>query len=203
MSTRRTSSVVVFSFTSLVAASAGAAPREFNATLERIDACAADGVSGSAALVIDDESGAVEGTLTLSGFPAGANVNLAAILNAAAGDNIVGSFAGVAAASPNGEHSVTTTLNEFALPAIIEGTGVVEVRAEIADTTCNFGAVRGALVEGAAEGEGEGGAGEGEGEEEGEEEGEDDGGGGCSNTPVAPFASLVPVALLLVTRRRR
>lgn len=194
MSTLRSSSLAAFSFASLVTASAAAAPREFNATLERIEACAADGVSGSAALVIDDETGAVEGTLTLSGFPAGANINVAAILNAAAGDNIVGSFDGVAAASPNGEHGVTTTLNEFALPAIIEGSGVVEVRAEIADTMCNFGAVRGALVEGAAEGEGEGGEGEGE---------EEQSGGGCSNTPVAPVASLAAVALLLRARRRR
>lgn len=137
----------------LVAPEARAASRTFKATLVEVAGCALASPSGSATLTIDDQSGAVTGTLVLAGFET-AVVSSSGIHNAAAGDNLVGEFAGVAENAPNATHAVTTTLNAIALPKILAGDGAVIVKAS-GTTGCTAGAVRGPLVEASTPGDGE------------------------------------------------
>ncbi len=132
----------------LVTSSTWAAQRSFTAVLERVPACSFAGAAGTAALVIDDATGEVTGSLVISGFEAGATITSAGIRNKAAGDNLVGGFAGHDANAPNGTHAVTTTLNAIALPKILGGDGSVAVFAGPEGTGCQGGAIRGDLVEG-------------------------------------------------------
>ncbi len=125
-----------------------AAQRSFTAVLERVPACSFAGAAGTATLVIDDATGEVTGSLVIGGFEKGATITSAGIRNKAAGDNLVGGFAGHDANAPNGTHAVTTTLNAIALPKILGGDGSVAVFAGPESTGCQGGAIRGDLVEG-------------------------------------------------------
>lgn len=136
---------LVFIGTMLAGHSAFAGQRTFKATLAKVPACSLANANGSATIQIDDASGAVTGTLTLSGFEGGATVAHAAIHNKDAGDNNVGGFSGVNEGAPNAQHTVTTQLNEKALPKILAGSGAIIVSSPASG--CNFGAVRGNLVE--------------------------------------------------------
>lgn len=131
----------------LASPDAEAASRTFTATLTKVADCSIAAPSGSASLTIDDQSGAVTGSLVITGFGA-ATVASAGIHNAAAGDNLVGGFDGVATDAPNATHAVTTTLNSIALPKILAGDGAVIVKSSA--TGCGPGAIRGALVESSA-----------------------------------------------------
>ncbi len=120
-----------------------AAPRSFSATLTEPSACSLPSMTGSATLTIDDVSGAVTGTMTITGWT-GPEISASGIHNKNAGDNFVGPFDGVNKSAPNATHSVTTTLNSIALPKILGGDGVIIVKSSA--TGCFGGALRGDLI---------------------------------------------------------
>lgn len=140
-------SVAVLSFALMLASPARAASRTFTATLEKVSACTTAAPAGSATLTIDDVSGAVSGSLTLSGFDV-STIASSGIHNKNAGDNLVGAFDGVDVAAPNKTHAVTTTLNAIALGKILSGDGAIIVKSSV--TGCGPGAARGDLVENGA-----------------------------------------------------
>jgi hypothetical protein len=130
----------------LLSSPASAAPRVFKATLTKVDTCNFATATGSAEVTIDDQSGAVSGKLTIAGFTDGATVSQAAIVNTAAGNNVVGEFTGVNQAAPNATHDVTTTLNAAALTPILAGKGAVLIRANLSGSGCGNGALQGPLT---------------------------------------------------------